>query len=160
MESRKIAEALEKIKPSPSLHLDSPYQARVEKILPDFANSIRPIFMPLVPKTFLNPRSQEYFVATREKNLGMPLEKYAEGAEEALNSAKPHIKQLGDLLKEHPEGPFLEGKTPVYADFVVVGLLKMLHQLGWADRVLDTEGGQELKKLYEASSEWLERDSY
>ena len=159
VESRAIADALEKLQPSPSLHLDSPYQARIEKIVPDLANSIRPIFMPLVPETFLNKPSYDYFLASREKMLGMPLEKYADGADEAFEKAKPYIKQLGDMLSEN-EGPFLEGKKPVYADLVIVAMLRMQAGLGYAEKIYDCEGGKELKTLYEASKEWLERESY
>ncbi|KAK4934434.1 hypothetical protein LTR10_024308 [Elasticomyces elasticus] len=159
MESRAIADALERLHPTPSLHLDSPYQSRIEKIVPDLVNSMRPIFMPLVPKTFLNKPSYDYFHATREKSLGMPLDKYAEGADESFKKAKPYIKQLGEMLTEN-EGPFLEGKKPVYADFVIVAMLRMQAGLGYADKIFGEEGGKELKALYEASKEWLERENH
>jgi len=162
MDSHKIAAALERLYPDPPLlALDSPYQARVEALSDKIISPLRPIFMPLVPKIFLNPRSQEYFVATREKAVGMSLDKYHEGAEEGLDKAKPYIKELGDVLSENPEGPFVQGKEgPIYADLVVISWLRMLDGLGWVGRVFDCEGGQELKRLYDAGAQWAERDSY
>ena len=160
MESRKIANTLEPLYPTPSLHLDSPVLARVEKLLPHVVESFRPLFMPLVPKVFLNPRSEEYFIASREKSLGKSLDEWAKGADQGLENAKPHIKELAQVLKENSEGPFFLGKEVSYADFPVVAWLRMFERLGVVDKIWSLEGGQDLKKLYEASAKWLERDSY
>jgi len=161
MDSRKIADALEARYPNPpSLQLDSPYQARLEALWDKIVTPLRTVFVPLVPKIFLNPRSQEYFVADREKTVGMSLDKYGEGAEEGLNNAKPAIKELGDMLRENPDGPFFQGKDPIYADLMVLGWLKMLEGLGLVGRIFESEGGEELKRLFEAGAKWTERDSY
>lgn len=32
--------------------------------------------------------------------------------------------------------------------------------MGWLQQFFDIDGGEELKKLYEASQAWVERDSY
>lgn len=160
MESRNIAEALERLYPNPPLHFDSPYQARIDTLMDKMLLPIRPIFVPLVPQIFLNPASQAYFVPSREKAVGTSLAKYGEGADTGFEKAKPYFKELGEMLRENPEGPFLQGKEPVYADLVVVGWLRMLDGLGWAGTVFDCEGGAEIKKLYEAAAKWLERDSH
>lgn len=160
MESRKIADVLESEYPDPPLHLDSPYQARIDDVLPKLVEKVRPIFAPLVPKVFLNPPSQKYFVASREAALGFSLDEYSKGAGQALNDAKPFVKQLGDLLDENPAGPFLQGRDPIYADFVVLGWIRMMDGLGVVDRFFACDGGQQLKRLYEAAAKWLERDSY
>lgn len=160
MDSRPIADLLERRHPSPPLHLDSPYQSRIEALLPQVVLPIRPIFVPLVPKVFLNKPSFDYFVATREKSLGMTLDEYSQGAEQALEDAKPYIKQLGDMFRENPEGPFLRGEEACYADLVVLGWLRMMDGLGWRERFESCEGGEALKALYQAGGKWLERDSY
>jgi len=158
MESKKIVAALEKLYPTPPLYLDSPYNARVDAFMPRVHAALRPIFMPLVAKTYLNPPSRDYFVASREKTVGMSLDKYAEGAEDAFNNAKPLVKELGEMLRENPDGPFLQGKTPSYADFVLVGWITMLDGIGWMKgRFFDVEGGAELAKLQQACAKWTER---
>ncbi|EXJ86590.1 hypothetical protein A1O3_03543 [Capronia epimyces CBS 606.96] len=160
MESRKIADVLDAEYPEPSLRLDSPYQARIEALITALQPKIRPIFAPLIPKSYLNPVSQKYFVATREADIGMPLDKFHEGADNAFNDTKPLIKQFGDLLDEHPGGPFFLGSEVSYADFVVVGLVRMLEGIGWAEKFFALDGGQQIKRQYHAAAKWLERDSY
>ncbi|KIW35604.1 uncharacterized protein PV07_02291 [Cladophialophora immunda] len=161
MESRAIVDKLEQLHPSPPLSLDSPYLARAEQLVPKLANAVRPIFMPLVPKTFLNPPSRDYFVASREKALGMPLDAYAAAnTAQAWEDAKPVVKEAGAVYAENPDGPFLLGKQVSYADFMVLGFLRMMDRLGIKDRFFAMEGGEKLKELYEAGAKWLERDSY
>jgi hypothetical protein len=53
MESKKIAAALEKLYPSPSLHLDSPYQAKIEEIMPHVMTSLAGIYIHYDPTTRL-----------------------------------------------------------------------------------------------------------
>ncbi|KAK5197446.1 hypothetical protein LTR99_007816 [Exophiala xenobiotica] len=163
MDSRRIVDALESLQPTPPLHLDSPYQARIEDLTKQIVDSIRPVFMPLVPKVFLNPTSRDYFVSTRTKALGMSLDEYAKGADKGVQKAKPYIRELGELLRENNEGPFLQGKTPCYADMIVLGWLTMLDRLGVGDSFFGLEdGGEELKRLYDEGVKqgWFERDSY
>ncbi|KAK5457229.1 hypothetical protein LTS15_005010 [Exophiala xenobiotica] len=163
MDSRRIADALESLQPTPPLHLDSPCQARIEDLTKQIIDSIRPVFMPMVPKVFLNPASRDYFLSTRTKALGMSLDEYAKGADEGVQKAKPYIRELGEMLRENNEGPFLQGKTPCYADMVVLAWLTMLDRLGVGDRFFGLEdGGEELKKLYDEGIKqgWFDRDSY
>ena len=120
---------------------------------------IRPIFLPLVPKTFLNPPSAEYFTNSRSKALGMNLDEYAGGAEKAYEDFKPFAKQLGSWYAE-TEGPFLMGLEVSFADVMVLGLLRMLDRLGVVGRFFEMEGGDRLKAVYEASGKWFERDTY
>lgn len=160
MESRKIAFALEPLYPEPPLHLDSPVLARVETILPKVVECVRPAFAPLVPKLFLNPVSRDYFVESREKGLKQPLDEFAKGADRGFEEAAPYLKELADILREKPEGPFFLGEVVSYADFMVVAWLHMFVRLRIADRIWALEGGKELKALYDASAKWLERDTY
>ncbi|KIX97164.1 uncharacterized protein Z520_07278 [Fonsecaea multimorphosa CBS 102226] len=161
MESRVIADKLEQLHPSPSLHLDSPYLARMEQLLPKIQNAVRPIFMPRVPKTFLNPVSRDYFVATREKAIGMSLDEYAsKNTEQAWEDVRPLVKELAGVYAENPQGPFLMGNDVSYADFMVVGFLRMFDRLGAVDQLFAMDGGEKLKEVYGACAKWLERDTY
>ncbi|KAK5048009.1 hypothetical protein LTR84_006199 [Exophiala bonariae] len=160
MESRKIAFALEPLYKEPPLHLDSPVLPRVETLLPKIVERVRPAFAPLVPKVFLNPVSRDYFVQSREKGLKQPLDEFAKGADRGFEEAAPYVKELADVLREKPEGPFFLGKEVSYADFLVVGWLHMFVRLSIADKIWALEGGEDLKALYDASAKWLERDSY
>ena len=112
MDSRKIADVLEKQHPSPSLHLDSPILKRVEELMPQCKTPIRAIFVPKVPRELLSPRSAEYFERTRRESLGMTLSQLEKekGGESAWESATPKWKELGALLKAEG-GPFFMGKT-------------------------------------------------
>ena len=60
MDSRKIAEELEKLHPEPSLHIDNGYTDRTQKLLGNIFAHLRFIAIPLVPVKYLNPPSQEY----------------------------------------------------------------------------------------------------
>jgi glutathione S-transferase len=160
MESFEIAKKLEELHPQPSLHLDSPYTKRILDFLPTLVGSVRPIFMPEVPKKFLPPRSAEYFMSTRKKSVGMSLEEYAKQAPKAWEDAKPHVKTLSEMYREHEAGPFLMGKDVSFADFIVVGFLRMMDRLGIVDRFWEMDGGNELKAVYQACGKWLERDDH
>jgi glutathione S-transferase len=161
MESRKIIDALEKLYPTPSLHLDSPYQARVEEFLPKVIAKVRPIFMPLVPVTFLNPPSKAYFEQDRERAIGMPLQEYhAKNAEQAYRDVEPLWKELAGFYAENEGGVWLSGGEVIYADVMVLGMLRMLDRLGVAERLWALEGGAALKAVYAAAAKWFERDTY
>jgi glutathione S-transferase len=160
MESLEIAKKLEEIHPEPSLQLDSPYTKRVLDFLPTLLGSVRPIFMPQVPKKFLPPRSAEYFVSTREKSVGMSLDEYAKGAPKGWEDAKPHVSTLGEMYRENEAGPFLMGKEVSFSDFVVVGFLRMMDRLGIVDKFWEMDGGKELQSVYQACGKWFERDDH
>ena len=112
MDSRKIADVLEKEYPSPPLHLDSPIVKKVEKLVPECIMPLRPVYMPKVPRSVLNPPSVEYFHRTRAEAAGMDLSQLEKekGGESAWKAAEPKWKELGTLLKAEG-GPFFMGKT-------------------------------------------------
>lgn len=162
MDSRKIADVLEKEYPSPSLHLDSPLLKKVEELAPQCITALAPVYIPRAPRYVLNPPSAEYFDRTRAARFGMPLSQLEneKGGESAWKIAEPKWKELGTLLKAEV-GPFFMGKTVSYADMIVVGALHFSTMLG------DDEVFQRLKTiepafltLYDASKAWLERDDH
>lgn len=112
MDSRKIADVLEKEHPSPSLHLDSPIVKKVEELAPQCTTPLGPVFMPRIPRFVLNPPSAEYFERTRGARFDMTLSQLEKekGGESAWKAVEPKWKELGNLLKAEG-GPFFMGKT-------------------------------------------------
>lgn len=112
MDSKAIAERLEKDHPSPPLHLDSPILSKVAEIIPKATTPMAGIWMPLVPENLLNPRSKEYFERTRQVRVGKPLSELAmeTSEEEAWKNAIPGLNELGEVVKENG-GPFVMGTT-------------------------------------------------
>lgn len=115
MDSRKIADVLEKEYPSPSLHLDSPILKKVEELAPQCITALVPVYIPRAPRYVLNPPSAEYFDRTRAARFGMPLSQLEneKGGESAWKIAEPKWKELGTLLKAEG-GPFFMGKTGMH----------------------------------------------
>lgn len=112
MDSRNIADVLEEKYPSPPLHLDSPIVKQVEGLVPECIIPLRPVYIPRVPRSVLNPPSAEYFHRTRTEASGMDLSQLEKekGGDSAWKAAEPKWKELGALL-EVEEGPFFMGKT-------------------------------------------------
>lgn len=118
-----------------------------------------------MPLQLLNPPSAEYFRRTREARFKTTLEALrddpATGGAKAWELARPYIEALAALYREDKGGPFLRGAEVGYADFVVVGWLKMLERLGVLEDVFQSGGGgEELRGVWEASGEWLKRDGH
>ena len=110
-DSRRIAVQLEKLHPSPPLHLDSPLLPKVEALIPRLMLPLRPVIMPRIPRTILNERSVEYFREVRAQRFGMPLddlEKSDDGGEKAWENVKPALEEVASRLKE-TEGRFFMG---------------------------------------------------
>ena len=162
MDSRKIAAELEKVHPSPSLHLDSAVLPEVEDtILKSIMNPLRGLWQPKIPRNLLNEPSAEYFERTRAERFGCTLSELEKKTPEdgAWKEAEPGIKQMGDLLRKQG-GPFFLGEYVSYADFIVVGALHFLKRIEARlyERFISIEPA--FGKLYEACEVWLARDSH
>jgi glutathione S-transferase len=131
MDSRKIADYIEQQAPLPSLHLDSSYLEKVERLWSQYMGAIMPIFIPLVPKKILNEESVDYWYSTREKFFGMPLDQLEkeQGGDRAWDQAEPALRGITALLKEN-DGPFFLGNTASYADLVWGSILLFNQRLG------------------------------
>ncbi|KGO47787.1 Glutathione S-transferase, N-terminal [Penicillium expansum] len=131
VDSRKIADYIERQTPLPSLHLDSIYLEKVERIWSEYMKATKPIFIPLVPKRILNAESLDYWYTTRSAMVGMPLDQLEreKGGVRAWNEAGPALCEVTALLKEN-EGPFFMGNTISYADLVWVSILLFNRKLG------------------------------
>ncbi|CAI7678909.1 unnamed protein product [Penicillium pancosmium] len=131
VDSRKIANHIERQFPLPSLHLDSVYLDKVERIFSRYMKAIEPIFIPLVPKRILNTESVDYWYTSRPALVGMPLDQLEreKGGIQAWNEAEPVLREVTALLNEN-EGPFFLGQTVGYADLVWASVLLFSQKLG------------------------------
>ncbi|KAL7620776.1 hypothetical protein AAE478_009774 [Parahypoxylon ruwenzoriense] len=165
MDSQKITERLEKDYPEPSLHLDSPYLPRLWESQRPLMGALPAVYAPGVFFNVLNEASIPYFRSTREKAFGKTLEKLAEedGGEASWNAARPYLEKVTALLKENGDGPFFEGKTVGYADFVWAGFLIFMRRIDEDvfQNVLKYSGDSDAHlKLLEGVRPWSERDDY
>ncbi|KAI2080652.1 hypothetical protein LOZ36_006436 [Ophidiomyces ophidiicola] len=122
-----------------------------------------PILMPKVP-AYLDPRGQEYFLRTRAERFGKPLaEVAAHGAEleRVWHDVSGGLARLATMLRGVPgqskTGPFFEGNTPGYADFLVVAFLAFyarINQDDW-EKVMAVGNG-EFRSLWNACLPWVE----
>ncbi|KPI38693.1 uncharacterized protein AB675_5949 [Cyphellophora attinorum] len=156
MDSLAIAKALEQLQPKPSLQLDSPLLDKVTTLIFQIRTALVPIFMPLVHKLLLPERSAEYFRRTREQRTGRTLEEIYNdpetgGAKAWEKGEKDGLRELGELYKRAKKengGPFLEGKEPGFADFVVAGQMRMFERLGHLEDYIKGSG-KEVGEMYE-----------
>ncbi|ETN46522.1 uncharacterized protein HMPREF1541_00707 [Cyphellophora europaea CBS 101466] len=164
MDSFTIVEHLEAEYPSPPLHLSDPRLSTITNDLwPPIMKALRPVYVPRVGLTLLNPPSAEYFRRTREKAFNCTLEALRDdpeqGGERAWDKARPWLQKMAALYREDGGGPFLRGSEVSYADFVVLGLLLMFDRLGVLGDLVKT-GGEEFQQLWDASAEWRKRDDH
>ena len=161
MDSGKIAHVLEKLHPSPSVHLESPYLTKVEQLVLKIFPCLAPICYSRVPVNILNEVSAEYWYRTRRERLGMTVQEYEVkgGGDVAYASAEPYVKEITGLLKEH-DGPFFMGTEVSYADFAWVAVLVFLKRLDevYFAKLLSMSGDEAVhKKLMDACAPWLKR---
>ncbi|KAK3985071.1 hypothetical protein QBC44DRAFT_335751 [Cladorrhinum sp. PSN332] len=168
MDSRKIATRLEELYPSPSLHLDSPYQAKIETAMQRIMSHLGNFFMPLVPKRILNEASHPHWYKTREIATGMDMDTLWEtkGGKKAWDALEQEgtLQEVAGWLKENEEGPFFLGREVSYADFVWAGFLIFMKRIGEEDaygEVLKRSGdGNVHERLLEAVKAWTGRDDH
>lgn len=164
MDSRAIADLLEKDHPSPSLHLDSPYLAKLEALMPNLMPAVRGNYIPQIPKRLLNEASVPYWYRTREEKVGMKLDALedTEGGDKAWAQAAPLLHQVTDWLNEN-DGPFFMGDTVSYADFVWAGFLIFFRRVGQDGfrALLENSGdAQAHQNLLSAVEPWSKRDDH
>lgn len=164
-DSWNIAQKLEREHPEPSLHLDSPYVAKIQDQMPKVMGHIKTITASTVPRTLLREASLDYWRKTREERIGMTLEKaQAEGTGlKTWQKAEADIKQVTEWLKEN-EGPFFAGSELSFADFVWVGFLLFWQRVGDGNyEHFKTVVGADItvhEKLLEAVKPWSERNDH
>lgn len=100
----------------------------------------------------LDPVDREYFRRTREGRLGATLEEITANRDAEIAAFPAKLGPLRHMLKFQP---FLGGESPLFADYIVVGLFQWLRITTgsthlsvadpvalWLDRCLDLFGGR------------------
>ncbi|KAI3322393.1 putative glutathione S-transferase [Xylariaceae sp. AK1471] len=166
MDSWKIAQAIEKDYPVPSLHLDSPLREKVEGHLISGRAALKPIYVPNVVRRLLKEFNHAYWHETRSKVVGMPLDQFERehgGDNKPYEEAAPHFQAVTAILKEDTRGPFFMGSTISYTDFIWAGFLIFCRRIGddMFQSVLEVTGDGDVHlKLLEALEPWSARDDY
>lgn len=140
IDSRVIAETIEKDFPSPPLYLDSPYLEKLQtKVLEPLMRALRPHFVAKVARNLIREASVEYFTTTREKVIGMSLDDFEkkEGQVDNFAEAEPYLHEITGWLKENEKGPYFMGKTVGYADFVWGGILLFFQRIDASGKEFD-----------------------
>ncbi|KAM0346331.1 hypothetical protein ACHAPU_005762 [Fusarium lateritium] len=163
MDSYKIVDLLEEKYPEPSLHLNDPMQTRLRASMVRFMTQMTPIYVPGVAKNIIGDKSVDFFLATREEDVGMPLYEYGDkNSPGAYERAAPFAKEITELLKENASGPFLLGDSVSYADFIWAGILLFFQCLGDKEfqEVLKATGDAEVhEKFLDALKPWTQRNT-
>lgn len=165
IDSKAIAQAIEERHPEPSLDLDSPVLPKVEELLDQAGPALRPEYIPAIPKRLLNQASVPYWYETREAAFGLPLDELAKtkGGARAWSEAEPYLRQVTELLRASPEGPYFAGKTVTYTDFVWAGFLIFWRRIGddkFDELLRRTGDGKVHEDLLKALEPWSERATY
>lgn len=167
MESRKIAIALQELKPEPPLRINIPDEAKFFDCWTRTASAIVPDFMPKVATRLLSDASLPYFHSSREAMFGMTLEQVEKqlGGAKAYEQAKAPHQELTEMYKENTEGVFLMGNEVCFCDVVWASTLHGLRIIGEDDvfNMLLNTLGEDRKvhdALLEAAAPWLVRDHW
>ncbi|KAH6645098.1 hypothetical protein BKA67DRAFT_639847 [Truncatella angustata] len=158
-DSAKIALELEKRYPHPSLYLDSSLLPMAYEAVTAILVIYRPISMCKVLPKLLNRRSADYISRTRTEALKKSLEEQAKGpdAEEAWKKMKGPLEDLAALIKGKG-GPFMMGKTPSYADFVITSFLYYIRRIDQNDFDGMIAIDSALSDIFEACEPWFLKD--
>ena len=162
MDSKMIAEQLEKLYPEPSGFIDDPVRVRVEDALNRAFGSLRAELVPRMPNECLTEPTASFHRNARRYTFGMTLEELQAkaGGEKAWENAQAPLQEMAEILKENAEGPYCLGKTPSYADFYIAGVLEWCKLLGGdcLQRMYAVDPAFEA--LYEACRPWMVRNDH
>ena len=162
MDSIKIAEKLESVYPSPSLHLDTELHVEAGKLSGSVVFAVFADFMAPVVDDWLQEPSKSWFIEDRKRRLGMDvweLER-SKGGERAWPGAVEKLRELQAFLRDHKkdEGPFVLGSAVSYADLVIIALFESLKRVRKDAYEKIMAFDQDFKKLHEAGKKWTEKD--
>jgi glutathione S-transferase len=146
-----IIQALENIKPEPSLLYNSP---RSVEFRSRFGKALVPILQLAVGHVpnILSDRSTEFFRQKRKNRWGKSVDEWIveHPIKEGLALAEPRLKELGDWIELTP-GPFIDGEHPGYVDFTIASILGYVKAIGLTDAFDQLLGmSPSVNKLYNA----------
>ncbi|KAM0259812.1 hypothetical protein ACHAPA_010558 [Fusarium lateritium] len=159
MDSPAIADFLESTYPNPPLPLTSDLGREIEAQARSAVAPALRISIPPREILILSPRSQEYFRAKTEAQLGCKLEDSIdqEKEEKAWADVEKKMESLGELMiTNKADGPFLLGAEPSYTDFFIAASLQSTRIVdeGVFQRCIVYPG---FKAIYEACLPWMEK---
>ena len=158
MDSYKIADIIEERHPEPSVPLSTPVQLRFIELMKGFMGALTPIYVPGVAQRLLGDESLDFFLASRQKDVGMSLADYGkQHSPGAFDRAEPFARQITALLNEtSSSGPYFLGDKISYTDFIWAAILLFFKCLGEEDyypEVLKRSGDAEAHtKFWDAVS--------
>ena len=164
MDSLEIAHKLEALSPQPPLHLETGLHEEAQKAMGQAFGQLLPYFMPKLARSVIVDEDIDWFHADRSARFGMPLDDWEaqSGGDEAWEAAKPGFQRMAEVLTTHKrdEGPFIMGSTPCYGDFIFVAGIQMFRVV--SEEAFERVVGHDLalRKVYEASKQWVERDDH
>lgn len=162
MDSYKIADVIEEKHPVPSLALNTPMQLRFRDSLIKFMGKLTPIYVPGVATQLLGEESLEYFLTTRQEDVGMPLDDFkTQHGPGAFERCEPFAREITALLNESSSGPYFLGDTVSYTDLMWAGILLFFKCLGTEEyqQVLRATGDAGAHtRFLDALSPWTERN--
>ncbi|PKK51546.1 hypothetical protein CI102_2975 [Trichoderma harzianum] len=161
MDSYKIADIMEEKYPEPKVALNTPAQLRFRKSMIGFMNELGPIYVPGVAQKILGEQSLEFFLNTRQEDVGMPLSEYGEKhSPGAFERCEPFAREITALLNE-TSGPYFLGDAVSYTDFMWAAILLFFKCLGIEEyeEVLKRTGDAAAHtRFLDALSPWTERN--
>ena len=162
MTSEAIARTLDSYFPTPPLHLEVSIFPEVEETNTKIFKALTPTFIATIPKKMLNPSCAEYFEKTRTQRFGMsPVEiERQRGGDAAWAAAKEPMDAMVELLRRDSRGPFFEGETRTYADFLFVTMLHFLKQVDETVFERFCAYDEVFPKIYDAYEPYFRRDDH
>lgn len=159
MESRKIADALEKLQPEPSLRLDTQYLERATNIFNTLLFNIGIGMFGRIPD-LLHKRGAEWYVEERKKVTGgIPISDF--DGQFRWDVAEPTLGELRHMLNENPEGPYFMGREVSYADLIIVSLWQVYIKTDKGDMVDRIMGfDKSILEHFEACKKWFARNDH
>jgi glutathione S-transferase len=160
MNSTTIAEALEDLFPTPTLHVKDAATTRANDLLMKLMMTSFAAYMPLIPN-ILNPVSKEYYEREREALMGASLSDIynAKGAS-AYADSQNELQAWKDFFEEDGSGPFVKGTQPSFADFVFVAWLSAVKEFSPEAFEQFVGFDETFRSVFDACGKWRERNMY
>ena len=162
MDSYKIADIIEEKHPEPSVHLNTPVQLIFRNILMNLMQQLTPIYVPGIAQRILSNESLDFFITARQKDIGMPLDKFGEQqGPGAFDRAEPFIHEMTALLNKSSSGPYFLGDIVSYTDFIWAAILLFFKCLGddmYEELLMRSGDAEAHTNFLDALSLWIKSD--